>query len=139
MRISDWSSDVCSSDLDDHGEAQDAEADLAKLTGEALDQLGRGGGLPGLAQQPARERVGRLDGGLVGVDLDRRRILEPGLDLVPVEGDVAADAEAFLDGLLVAPGDVLHRLVANGQDRKSVVSGKGVSGRVDLGGHRNIK
>src|SRR3546814_13718684 len=62
MRISDWSSDVCSSDL-----------------------------------------------------LDRRRILEPGLDLVPVEGDVAADAEAFLDGLLVAPGDVLHRLVANGQ------------------------
>src|SRR3546814_20424595 len=28
---------------------------------------------------------------------------------------VAADAEAFLDGLLVAPGDVLHRLVANGQ------------------------
>src|SRR3546814_9586335 len=65
--------------------------------------------------QPARERVGRLDGGLVGVDLDRRRILEPGLDLVPVEGDVAADAEAFLDGLLVAPGDVLHRLVANGQ------------------------
>src|SRR3546814_9402942 len=42
---------------DDHGEAQDAEADLAKLTGEALDQLGRGGGLPGLAQQPARDRT----------------------------------------------------------------------------------
>src|SRR3546814_15154255 len=77
MRISDWSSDVCSSDLGPH-------RDMPVLVGKAR-----------LAQPQAR----RVDDGR-----DRRH-----------------------DTALSAP------------DRKSVVSGKSVSVRVDLGGRRIIK
>src|SRR3546814_2170296 len=65
--------------------------------------------------------IGALDRGVVGIDLDRLLVLEPGFDLVPVEGDVAADAKAVLDGVLIAPGDVLQRLVAARQ--RPVVGG----------------
>src|SRR3546814_13935815 len=43
-----------------------------------------------------------------------------------------------LDGLVVADADVLGE-VGKGLDRKSVVEGKSVSVRVDLGGRRIIK
>src|SRR3546814_14196130 len=92
MRISDWSSDVCSSDL-----LADRE--------RAIDRV--------LAREPLRhERVVLLDedGGAL---LERRTVsLGPPVPQRPVAVDPA--------------------------DRKSVVSGKSVSVRVDLGGRRLI-
>src|SRR3546814_19934396 len=89
MRISDWSSDVCSSDLAtvqqdrQYADQRDRQQDSAK----------RGG--PG----PRRQRDRRNDEQLL---------------------------KRFDRGTL-------------GQDRKSVVYGKIVSVRVDIGGRRNIK
>src|SRR3546814_17012144 len=84
MRISDWSSDVCSSDL---------------------EQQGAAGGRDQEQQQRPCRRGGYGEG--------KHRIGQ--------QGD---------------PGD---RQSAVPQDRKSVVQGKSVSVRVDLGGRRIIK
>src|SRR3546814_16750512 len=94
MRISDWSSDVCSSDLDHH------DLQVGMLGEHALaDQAGQG----------LLERL-RLCGIILGV--------------------------------IVRPADRRHRMAigaAGVEDRKSVVSGKSVSVRVDLGGRRTLK
>src|SRR3546814_15183916 len=82
MRISDWSSDVCSSDL--HGT----------------------GGAEGIAR--------------LGTTVRRRRARLPARRLLRRPGHDRGHA-------------------ADGADRKSVVSGKSVSVRVDLGGRRIIK
>src|SRR3546814_15863586 len=92
MRISDWSSDVCSSDL---AVAGPRERDL-------LDVSGDRGGVAGL--------VGHRDVADAGGPADR------------VERARAGELSQY-PGL--AP-----------QDRKSVVQGKSVSVRVDLGGRR---
>src|SRR3546814_17644363 len=96
MRISDWSSDVCSSDL------------VARLQ---RDVQGLAGRLHAAAQLAALGQCHRLAAVLVAVELD----------LV-----VLVKQRAFA-------GQRQQR------DRKSVVSGKSVSVRVDLGGRRIIK
>src|SRR3546814_15291387 len=88
MRISDWSSDVCSSDL-----------------------------------------------GLKGFDVATGAALAEGLAGAGEEGEVA-DEEGAESGVGGQLGEVLGEPGAG--DRKSVVSGKSVSGRVDLGGRRII-
>src|SRR3546814_19618134 len=93
MRISDWSSDVCSSDLP----RNQAFAVYAAMTG-----IGSVAGL--------------IAGGVL-TELSWRLVF---LINVPI-------------GLLVAIGAIFVL------DRKSVVSGKSVSVRVDLGGRRIIK
>src|SRR3546814_13072007 len=94
MRISDWSSDVCSSDLGELG--------------------------PALPHRDLRPR-GRAEG-------DER----PPLALpLPHRGRGGALHHRGDD----TPGDHAGRR----QDRKSVVGGKGVSARVDLGGRRVVK
>src|SRR3546814_13602343 len=99
MRISDWSSDVCSSDLgatDAAAAALSAAGILARVKGKILWCLTQSDLFaPALA--------------LAGLDPDR---------VIYVE---ARDETSLL------------------RDRKSVVSGKGVSVRVDLGGRRIIK
>src|SRR3546814_15577731 len=95
MRISDWSSDVCSSDLSVAGRYADAG-----VTIERRDQW------------PAAELLGEADA--VVVD----------------QPEVRA---ATLDAL--ARGSAVLLTI----DRKSVVYGKRVSVRVDLGGRRHIK
>src|SRR3546814_14857226 len=92
MRISDWSSDVCSSDLvaDDGTSPADGGA----------EPIRKGAGVPPRRRPGGPRAVPRL-----------RRLLRPGPAGRP------QDAE----------------------DRKSVVSGKSVSVRVDLGGRRIIK
>src|SRR3546814_19388762 len=87
MRISDWSSDVCSSDLLRH------DAIVAREV-EARVRIARD------ADEARHQRIAERTG-----DIDRR----------------------FL---------AVERAIA---DRKSVVSGKSVSVRVDLGGRRIIK
>src|SRR3546814_16280318 len=89
MRISDWSSDVCSSDL-------------AAWVGEAVRRRGPGG-VDHLCDPYAPDRPAAPSAGRRGPALGQ-----------PARG-------------------------ASGVDRKSVVSGKSVSVRVDIGGGRIIK
>src|SRR3546814_16859118 len=94
MRISDWSSDVCSSDLRRH---------RADIHGEGRHV---------------------------------QQVVEDARDFREQHADVLAarrcgDAEQPLDGE--------HKGVLLTQDRKSVVEGKSVSVRLDLGGRRIIK
>src|SRR3546814_17161008 len=93
MRISDWSSDVCSSDL---------AVELGFGPGDFLDELGGG-------EQGALLAVEELAG-------------DPRVELTTRFG-LLGRAE---------PCEGLRR----DHDRKSVVSGKSVSVRVDLGGRR---
>src|SRR3546814_12627373 len=98
MRISDWSSDVCSSDL----------TILESLTWRppAVE-------IPPDGIDDAIERAGQaLEG-----------------------GNLAADAESAVPLFLA----LSKQAPDNPQDRKSVVSGKSVSVRVDLGGRRILK
>src|SRR3546814_18945899 len=94
MRISDWSSDVCSSDLPGTDQFYDAYISM----GQTAENVA------------ARHGIAREDQERLAVDSHAK----------------AARAQA--DGLL-----------AGEKDRKSVVAGKRVSVRVDLGGGRSIK
>src|SRR3546814_15032284 len=100
MRISDWSSDVCSSDLC-----------TDPFFGSAVDLHG------GL--------VLAAEASTVGVALPHRGNSPA----------IAAFRVVPIDGL----ADPRGRRLVEGGDRKSVVSGKSVSVRVDLGGRRHIK
>src|SRR3546814_12444792 len=113
MRVSDWSSDVCSSDLVDLGAVDDRDRhgafDLGTLqarTGD-LDAVEGGGVGRGFLVLVLGECDSCAGEGGAGREREQDRITEP-----------------------VGLPD---------QDRKSVVSGKRVSVRVDLGGRRIIK
>src|SRR3546814_12227746 len=100
MRISDWSSDLCSSDLLDcrrheHGRVVD---------GQILDVL--------------RETLG---------------------ELVHAGGDLLRNGDGVGAGRLVDADSGAGLAVEASEDRKSVVEGKRVSVRVDLGGRRVLK
>src|SRR3546814_15743630 len=111
MRISDWSSDVCSSDLlaQAHAHFRPPEIhDLRLLVHLATNAV------------PAKFTHNRV-AILFGVPLD-------------CEADGAdMGARPHL------PNAFPHRLLCDTQDRTSVVYGKSVSGRVDSGGCRIIK
>src|SRR3546814_17561562 len=96
MRISDWSSDVCSSDLP-----------------VGAERLGGG--------------ANRADLGVRGGVVERPR---------GVGGDREDDTVTHH---CRADGDFVRARGIRGRDRKSVVSGKRVSVRVDIGGRRSIK
>src|SRR3546814_17546479 len=124
MRISDWSSDVCSSDL--RGEV------VAPLAVEKLrDRLGQ----RTVGDARGHQALGRA-----------ARVLQA---LAPVNGFGGAffgqlRALALLVELVAQLGggeleDRLVGVVIGDQDRKSVVSGKSVSVVLDLGGRRDIK
>src|SRR3546814_13265513 len=114
MRISDWSSDVCSSDL--HDLARRAYAGCRHGDEPALGLLPRRRTQPQGSAEP--------DGLLIG-----------GIRPVAVIGDENPSPE----------GEGFNRVATRAQDpyadidRKSVVKGKRVSVRVDLGGRRIIK
>src|SRR3546814_21014101 len=116
MRISDWSSDVCSSDLVD---------DLLLAAGNGLRRHLD-------AEVAARHHYGVRQGNELRQAVERRRLLDLGHD-----GGAVADQAARL-GQVLRPldegeGDPVDT------DRKSVVWGKSVSVSVDLGGRRIIK
>src|SRR3546814_16767372 len=108
MRISDWSSDVCSSDLGCSVHYVSEEVDGGPIIGQAA--------VPVLPEDDA--------------DSLAARVLRAEHRLYPACLRLVAEGRARLaDGKvpLAAP------------DRKSVVTGKSVSVRVDLGGRRIIK
>src|SRR3546814_19505484 len=94
MRISDWSSDVCSSDLPDR------EPQMTDFSGFDV-----------LSEKAAV------------ADADRVQLLDPELLYPDPENVRSAIDEATIDEI----------------DRKSVVEGKSVSVRVELGGRRIMK
>src|SRR3546814_13483670 len=119
MRISDWSSDVCSSDL------QSTSADT-----ERIDQLEAKVRAQDEQITQLRQMLGEQQRTLDALD-DRGRQWTQAqageLDALRARGE-AADAAPQLAPAFIAAGD-----------RKSVVEGKSVSVRVDLGGARSIK
>src|SRR3546814_12451045 len=111
MRISDWSSDVCSSDL----LAGCDGAPTARVTAYTIS-LGTPGAMAEQAATAAADGYRLLKIKLTGED-DRLRVAGVRRG--------APDARLIVD--------------ANESDRKSVVSGKSVSVSVDLGGRRILK
>src|SRR3546814_16142266 len=109
MRISDWSSDVCSSDLV-------ASRHRAARRGRA-GRYGGGGALPFGLRRRGTDR-GRPPGAARGGGA------EPA---APPPGQCRASLARRAT------------LLPSGRDRKSVVSGKSVPVRLDLGGRRIIK
>src|SRR3546814_21163649 len=131
MRISDWSSEVCSSDL---------------IPQEAAKSRDITGGLPRVAdlfearkpKEPAvlAETTGTIKFGpgtkgkqrvkIVRTDGSEAEILVPKwVEIRVFEGETVEQGEIMSDG--------------EPRDRKSVVSGKSVAVRVDLGGPGSIK
>src|SRR3546814_16648639 len=108
MLISDWSSDVCSSDL-----LEPDEAVVDRTATRFLD--------------PGPEARAYWNESVVGLT---QRIAAGEADKVVLARRVQAESEGSFE-----LKDVLERL----RDRKSVVSGKSVSVRDDLGGRRRLK
>src|SRR3546814_14256452 len=114
MRISDWSSDVCSSDLANAaGGAVPGEQDVVRPV-----DLGQVGKLAVIGAEDRRvelELLGGIGDPAFAEALPRQRRDRTGAEHRP------------------------HRHLNGAGDRKSVVSGKSVLVSVDLGGRRNIK
>src|SRR3546814_16669174 len=110
MRISDWSSDVCSSDLHHHEEPR--EDSIANVGQRALGLLIGGGDLAH---------------GIGGC--------KAGASQLVVKAAETANVRAAQRGRELA-GEATQRKHANLGDRKSVVAGKERSVRVNLGGRR---
>src|SRR3546814_21106651 len=128
MRISDWSSDVCSSDL---SSARHAVTRL--LAGQPIDLSEAetaARGLELLAEQPFDCII--LDLSLP--DASGFEFLERLAQRGPLPPVVIYSARD-----LTRDEDLRLREYTDSIDRKSVVSGKSVSVRVDLGGRRSIK
>src|SRR3546814_13994295 len=120
MRISDWSSDVCSSDLNaeidnreiggqfyitaDVKPGGDVER-VEKIIGEELDKL--------LAEGPTKAEMARLRTSTVASFVRS-------LESISGKASLLAESQTYL-----------------GRNRQSVVEGKSVSVRVDLGGRRH--
>src|SRR3546814_11573104 len=124
MRISDWSSDVCSSDLAHKFGSQD----------QALDALVAAVDFLRIAGQPDRLDHGALPQRLPGALTFRSLIvmtLSPSARTFPAESRTSTKSAAAAFAAASAAGS--H------SDRKSVVEGKSVLVRVDLGGGRIIK
>src|SRR3546814_17879088 len=119
MRISDWSSDVCSSDLRDKGDRA-AEIGLADLP---LDRV------------VGHHRKLRVD---EGEEQDGREAIDEGGQLRG--GDAIFGGEiAGIERRDDPDGEQRLRQAMGEQDRKSVVEGKRVSVAEDSGGRRNKK
>src|SRR3546814_13645347 len=113
MRISDWSSDVCSSDLD-------------RLF-RSLIQSGR------LEVTWPDGKRSVYQGKEPGDRHSAVRITDKRTSWAILRNPSLGAGEAFMGGRIVfEDGDIR-------QDRKSVVQGKSVSVRVDLGGRRIVK
>src|SRR3546814_18276691 len=152
MRISDWSSDVCSSDLLDeehrHVVADDVPVALLRveLDREAADVAGQvHRALVAGDGREAHERLGPLAGPLEDVGAG-----DVGQGFVRLEEAVRAEAasmhHALRNALMVEVEDLLAQVevLQRGRpamaalDQKSVVSGKGGSVRVDFGGRPTL-
>src|SRR3546814_15221204 len=119
MRISDWSSDVCSSDLVGASPGEDELVIVAQEENIVL-----------ALRKEAQKTILTLIGVLIFVDHDGVELTCP----CPGHLRITLERQKWLQNEVV---DV-HAIVF-AQDRQSVVSGQSVSVRVDHGGRRIIK
>src|SRR3546814_16837822 len=116
MRISDWSSDVCSSDL------------LNVKVKLVPNDKGNSENAPDFRLQAAGHDIGAA----------WNKTSEAGREYKSVTlDDPSFPAPVY--ARLIEGEDGTHDLIWSRRDRKSVVSGKCVSVRVDLGGRRSLK
>src|SRR3546814_12094792 len=128
MRISDWSSDVCSSDLMTGGIGPDAVIDAVGMEahGFAIDNM------IDIVKQKARlgtDRASALKQAILACRKGGR---------VSVPGVYGGMTDKFPLGAIMEKGLQVKRGQTHVQERKSVVQGKSVSVSVDLGGRRII-
>src|SRR3546814_17564655 len=119
MRISDWSSDVCSSDLNTHGF-------YGRRTAFNL----------ALPNQGQRIKADLTRPGLVRVECDAHGWMLAWIYVADSPYYALTGEDGSFSLTDVPPGD--YTLVT-WQDRKSAGEGKGGSERVDIGGCRSIK
>src|SRR3546814_13168761 len=117
MRISDWSSDVCSSDL-----AKPLLIPYGRLAGH----------LPSIS-------AGTVLAGEVPQELLQGRIIVVGATASGLASRYSMSMGTVMPGIKIQAHILQGLLDKQMIDRKSVVSGKSVSVRVDLGGRRIIK
>src|SRR3546814_11040329 len=118
MRISDWSSDVCSSDLD----GSEAYTKAGDLQLDATGQLRTASGYAVLG-----------DGGPISLPQSASTLIgnDGTISMQPLgSGTEALATVGRLSGMQAAPDQL---------DRKGAGEGKSVSGRVDSGGRRIIE
>src|SRR3546814_14724965 len=127
MRISDWSSDVCSSDLDREVLRVLAAIHAVDVNAVGLSDFGKPGNY--FARKIARWSEQYRAAQTADVDAMETLIAQLPKAELPDDGSAA-----------LVHGDFrLDNLIWHPRDRKSVVVGKSVSVRVDLGGSRTIK
>src|SRR3546814_13644206 len=135
MRISDWSSDVCSSDLELHEhQVPDLDEAIAVLVGRTRRAAGdmRAMVVEDLGAGAAGTGVGHLPEVVRGVR--RALVVADAADALGRQADVAMpDVESFVVGLV--DGDQ-QPLGGQRPARKSVLSGTCVPVRADLGARR---
>src|SRR3546814_10985820 len=122
MRISDWSSDVCSSDLSSRDQAGNANGRRFRRSDFDTQppHLPLGDPIMGKLQDQITDLVERsytrgMDGQKIA-----KRLIESGIRMMAAEGDLTDE----------------HRIRV---DRKSVVEGKSRYGRLNLGGRGFLK
>src|SRR3546814_14902356 len=122
MRFSDWSADVCSSDLN-HGFFNEftlvLDSDARLVVRELADRNILGG-----------VSLGRL--------YPEAPDIRNGLVIAVTETTTSEDVDALAQGLREILACACSRK-ADRRDRKSVVEGKSGTDRVDMGGRRRIK
>src|SRR3546814_19728575 len=132
MRISDWSSDVCSSDLHQRPQAQRLHQALHRLVIDHITSLAQRHRNTSIAVAALVLRIDGQDLGLYG-----RVLIRHALSLQVIVERAARQLCRFEQGLkriLLPQSSHEPRFL----DRKSVVSGKSVSVRVDFGGRQII-
>src|SRR3546814_20299421 len=137
MRISDWSSDVCSSDLLVVG----SESGMVLLPEASVRKKGRLG--------PGQMIAVDLDNGTLYEDLAIKDKIADAQDYPSRVKGFRTMADLPKGGKSSLPGwdrqELLRRQIAAGlhmenmEDRKNVGEGKGVTGSVEIGGHSNQK
>src|SRR3546814_15748452 len=128
MRISDWSSDVCSSDLTSRV-AEPCRLSPPALAASRPRTLRGDGAAAGTLRLPHRACLPAARGAAGGrARLSRYR----------QRRQLSLDQPRLRAGLR-GPARRAARSGGDGRDRKSVVKGKSVSVRLDLGGRRTLK
>src|SRR3546814_12952885 len=132
MRISDWSSDVCSSDLQITTQLTDIAQGGGPVTANVTPELAGAELAPDRKPRGAADRRPPAHAQTRGV-VQRQRAIQ-NIRRLHVQGDQAET------GGSAHPAPVAkHPGLGQPRDRKSVVEGKSVSVRVDLGGRRILK
>src|SRR3546814_11453338 len=136
MRISDWSSDVCSSDLSGRVDQCLAPGCIGKPAGECGELIKTFLHQPSIGEFRSRRQAAALR---TEEDEALRSMIQVGTGRFSSAGAmVPRNRRRCVCGwrLRIRGGGCR---VSGTRDRKSVVSGKSVSGRVDLGVGRSIK